>query len=134
MLRVSARRRLDPVDDPAIEMHEAGAQQRRVVDDAAEVLGVLDRARRIGGRRLGVGRRPDAEAVLRAGEVVDAHVRPVRDVVLPSGSVWIERRVAAMVLGRRVRVEDAEAAASRVEPSMERILHSGLRIDGGLVA
>src|SRR5262249_28374427 len=41
--RVPARRRLDAFDDPAIEVDETGAQERGVIDDAAEVSGVLDR-------------------------------------------------------------------------------------------
>ena len=49
--------------------------------------------------------------------------RPSR---VPSGSVWIERGVAPVVLGRRVGVEDAQPAAARVEPRVQRVLGAGL--------
>src|SRR5262245_44439173 len=131
--RVSARWRLDPVDDPAVEMHQTGAQQERVVDDTTEVPGVIDGTGRIGRRKLSIGRRPDAEAVLGAGEMIDPDVRSVRDVDGPVRIGVGQRRIAAMVLGRRVRVEDAEATPARVHSRMERVLHTGVAISGGLI-
>ena len=130
---MSARRRLDALDHPAVEVHEAGPQERRVVHHAAQVLGALDRARRIRGGELGVGGRPDAEPVLGAREVIDADAGAVRG-VLPAVGVRVdERGVAPVILRRRVRVEGAETAPARVEPRMERILHAGVRIAPGLV-
>src|SRR3972149_1550568 len=69
--RVAARRRLDALGDPAVEVDQARAEQAPVVENAAQMLRALDRARRVRGRRLRVGRRPDAEAVLGAREGVD---------------------------------------------------------------
>ena len=125
--------RLDSFHDPAVEMHEAGAQQRRVVHHAAEAPGALDGAGRVGGSYLRVGGRPDAEAVLGSGEVVDAHARAVRDVVASIGIGVDERGVAAVVLGRRVRVDDAEPAPARIEAGVKRVLHTRVRVGGGLV-
>jgi len=70
--RVHARRRLDALVYPAIEIHQAGAQQPAVVDGAAEILGVLHGGPGIGGRQHAARGRPVPQRVLGAGEVVDA--------------------------------------------------------------
>ena len=131
--RVTARRRLDPLDHPAIEAHQAGAQQRRVVHHPAEVLRALHRTTRIGGRGLAIARRPDAEAVLGAREVIDAGVRAGNRVALAVGIGVDQRGVAAVVLGGGVGVEDAQPAAAGVEARVQRVLGAGLRIRRGLV-
>ena len=85
------------------------------------------------GGDLGVGGRPDAEAVLGAREVIDADVGAMGGVVPAVGVGVEERGVAAVVLGRGVRVEGAQPAPARVEPGVERVLHAGVGIAAGLV-
>src|SRR3989304_1514598 len=93
--------RLDALGDPAFEVDQARAEQAPVVENAAQMLRALDRARRVRGRRLRVGRRPDAEAVLGAREVVDARPGAVTEVARAVGGGVHERGVAPVVLGRR---------------------------------
>ena len=107
--RMPARRRLDAFGDPAIQVDETRAQERRVVDRVPQVLRVFGRLRRIGGGRfLGRGR-PHAETMLGAREVIDAHARTVLDVARPAGIGVDQRCIAAVVLRGGVGVHHLEA-------------------------
>src|SRR6266545_4927556 len=97
--RMPARRGLDSLGDPTVQIHQTRAQQRRIVDGVAKILRVLRRLRRIGGSHLLRRRRPDAEPVLGAGEVVHARRRTGRGVARALGVRVGERGVAAVVLG-----------------------------------
>ena len=103
--RHRARRRLDALAHPAVEVDEGGPQERRVVHHAERVAPAAARVR-VGGRR-----RERAGRVLGAREEVLAdpgrrgHVAGGRHVGVD------ERAVAAPVLGRGVDREDARRAA-----------------------
>ncbi|PYM49581.1 MAG: hypothetical protein DME16_08635 [Candidatus Rokuibacteriota bacterium] len=126
--RMDARGRLHAVGHPAVEADQARAQEPRIVDDATQVLGVVDGAGRIGGADLPVRGRPRAEAVLGARVVIDARVRAVRDVAHAVSARVDQRGVAAVVFGGGVRVHDLERAPPRVEPAMQGVRLARLRI------
>src|SRR5258706_11374365 len=126
--RVTARRRLDPLGDPAVHVDEAGAQERRVVDRVPQVLRVLRRLRRVGRGELLGGRGPDTEAVLGPGKVVDARRRPGRDIARTLGVRMGERGVAPVIFGRAVRVENLQGASARREPPVQVLVGGGLDV------
>ena len=120
--RMTARRRRHTRGDPSVEVHERRAEQTAVVDDAAQVARPLrppPRIRRDGGR---VGGRPDAMAVLGTAPMVDAHVGAVLHVTRALRVRVDQRRVAAMVLESRIRVEHLETAA-RLDPEWKEDVH-----------
>ena len=131
--RMTARRRLHALGDPAVEVDQAGAEQAAIVDRVAHVLRTLGPAGGIGRHRRRVGRRPDADTMLGAGEVIDARERSRRDVATAVGVGVDERGVAAVVLGRGVGVKDLQPAPPCVEAPVERVGGAGHRIGRGHV-
>jgi hypothetical protein len=85
--RMAARRRLDPLGDPAVQVDETCAQERRVVDRVPQVLRMLRRLGRIGRGELLGRRRPHAEPVLGACEKTRADA-PDGTSRVPSAFVW----------------------------------------------
>ena len=112
--RHGARWRLRALAGPAVEVHQGGAEQRRVVDDTEQVATAGARVRIDRGRRDGAG------CVLRAGVQVHPDVRGRRDVRLPHHVRVHERGVAPPVLGGGVDREHLRRA-----PALEHVGQQG---------
>ena len=120
--RDHARRRLRPLAHPAIQIHERGPEQWRVVHRAEHVAAPAARIG-VGGRR---GNR--ARGVLGARQEIDAHLGGRGDVALAHHVGVHERAVAAPVLGGAVDAEDLRHATAPAQPLEQRPPLSAHRI------
>src|SRR5215470_1130434 len=120
---MAAGRRRHALRHPPIEIDEGGAEEPAVVHHAAQVARTLPPAPWVRGDDGSIGGRPDPVPMLGARPVIHAHVGPVLDVSRARGIGVDQRRVAAVILEARVRVERLEPSARLDLKGLEAIHH-----------